>query len=90
MVNRTSSTLYSGMVPGLIAGNYCLSEVLINLRVLVEKAGVALVIAEIKGLNAEENIIELTDRPPINYTRMSIDVGSETCKSKESSSCSKT
>ena len=88
LINRTSSTLYSGMVPGLIAGNYSLSEVRINLRALVEKVGAALVIAEITGLNPKENIIQLKDRPPISYTRMSIDVGSETHKREEYSSLS--
>ena len=32
LITRNSTTLYSGMVPGLIAGHYKLNEALINLR----------------------------------------------------------
>ena len=83
LINRTSSTLYSGMVPGLIAGNYSFTEVLINLRALVEKAGVEFVVGEITGLNPEEKTIDLKGRPPIQYSRMSINVGSETYRNND-------
>ena len=43
------TTLYSGMVPGLIAGLYSRDEVTIDLRRLAAEAGVAFVEAEIQG-----------------------------------------
>ena len=49
LVNRQSSTLYSGMIPGLIAGHYKRSDVAIDLRRLCDRAGVSLVIAASPG-----------------------------------------
>ena len=51
LVNRSSTTLYSGMVPGLIAGLYKRDQVAIDLRRLATEAGVAFDEAEIKGLD---------------------------------------
>ncbi len=50
LVNRCSTALYSGMVPGLIAGLYQRDELAIDLRQLCDRAGVAFVEAEITGL----------------------------------------
>ena len=43
LVNRSSTALYSGMVPGLIAGLYQRDELAINLRQLCAQARVAFV-----------------------------------------------
>ena len=51
LVNRTSTALYSGMVPGLIAGIYNRDDLAIDLRQLCDRAGVAFIEAEITGLN---------------------------------------
>ena len=53
LINRSSTALYSGMVPGLIAGIYQQDELAIDLRQLCDRAGVAFVEAEITGLNPE-------------------------------------
>ena len=47
LVNRSSTALYSGMVPGWIAGLYQRNELAIDLRQLCDQAGVAFVQAEI-------------------------------------------
>jgi len=83
LVDRNSTTLYSGMIPGLIAGDYVLDEISIDLRALSAKAGVAFVVGEITGLNVENNSIMIEGRPPFNYTRLSLDVGGETFKNEE-------
>ena len=59
LVNRQSSTLYSGMIPGLIAGHYPRSDVAIDLRRLCDRAGVALVIAEITGVDVKQQQLQL-------------------------------
>ena len=46
LVNRQSTSLYSGMVPGLVAGHYPREAVAIDLRQLSDQAGVAFVVAE--------------------------------------------
>ncbi len=78
LVNRNSTTIYSGMIPGLIAGKYKLDETSIDLRRLADQAGVAIVVAEIIGIDIFKNCLFLANRPPIFFDRLSIDVGSET------------
>ena len=75
LVNRTSTTLYSGMVPGLIAGLYSRDQVAIDLRRLAIEAGVAFVKAEIQGLDLTSQTLQLEDRLPFPFTQLSLDVG---------------
>ena len=75
LVNRCSTTLYSGMVPGLIAGLYQRDELSINLRKLCDEAGVAFVEAEITGLDTERNCLHLRERPELHFNWLSLDVG---------------
>ena len=75
LVNRQSATLYSGMIPGLIAGHYKRSEIAIDLRRLCDRAGVALVIAEITGLDTAQQQLLLRDRPALRFSQLSINVG---------------
>lgn len=75
LINRRSTALYSGMVPGLIAGIYAPDEVAIDLRTLADRAGVALIIAEITGIDRHKRLLLLQDRAPLPYDRLSLDVG---------------
>ena len=75
LVNRKSTTLYSGMVPGLIAGVYERDELAIDLRQLCDQAGVAFVEAEITGLSIEQHHLNLRDRPALHFDWLSLDVG---------------
>ena len=78
LINRHSTSLYSGMVPGLIAGEYRLDEPSIDLRRLADQAGVAMVIAEITGLDLAQKQVLLNHRPAISFDQLSLDVGAET------------
>ena len=78
LVSRASTLLYSGMVPGLIAGLYGRQECSIDLRRLCQLAGVAFVRAEITGLDLERRELVLAGRPPIRWDRLSLDVGAVT------------
>ena len=75
LVNRSSTTLYSGMVPGLIAGLYNSDQVTIDLRRLAEEAGVAFVQAEIQSLDLTSQTLQLEGRLPLPFTQLSLDVG---------------
>ena len=75
LVNRCSTALYSGMVPGLIAGIYQRDELAIDLRRLCDRAGVAFVEAEITGLDTHQNCLHLLDRPGLHFDWLSLDVG---------------
>ncbi|WP_320665067.1 selenide, water dikinase SelD [Prochlorococcus sp. MIT 1223] len=82
LVNRNSTTIYSGMFPGVIAREYCWNDAQIDLRVLADRAEVVLVIDEILGLNAKEKTLFLKHRPNLNFSRISLDFGSSTNTSK--------
>ncbi len=83
LINRTSQTFYSGMIPGLVAGYYKPEDLLIDLRKLADQARISIVIAEIIGLDVKSNYVELRDRPPIYFDRLSLDVGSQTSCGKD-------
>ena len=78
LVNRHSTTLYSGMVPALVAGRYPLEDCRIDLRDLCRRAGVTFVQAEIVGLDPQARELQLKDRPGLRFDRLSLDVGCQT------------
>ena len=74
LVGRTSTALYSGMVPGLIAGIYQRDQVAVDLRDLTDQAGVALVVAEITGLDLQNQQLQLDQRPSLPYEHLSLNL----------------
>ncbi len=78
LISRKSTTFYSGMVPGLIAGYYLPDEAIIDLAFLANQAGAAFVSAEIIGISSNSKLLLLKDRPSINFDIISINVGAET------------
>ena len=78
LVSRHSTALYSGMVPGLVAGLYQPNECAIDLRRLCGQVGVTFVQAEITGLELELRELQLQGRPPLRWDVLSLDLGSVT------------
>ena len=78
LVNRHPTALYSGMVPGLIAGIYRREELSINLPHLCDRAGVAFVQAEISGIDSQRQDLLLHQRPALSFGVLSLDVGAVT------------
>lgn len=78
LVSRHSSALYSGMVPGLVAGLYSPDDAAIALRPLCARAGVTFIQAEITGLDPAARELHLLGRPPLRFDRLSLDLGSVT------------
>ena len=78
LVNRHSTALYSGMVPGVVAGLYREAEAAIDLRRLCRLAQVTFVQAEITGLDLSARELRLEGRPPLRFDRLSLDVGAVT------------
>lgn len=68
--------VYSGMVPGLVAGIYDRSEVELDVRPLARRAGVRVVVAACTQVDPQRRLIHLEGRPPIPYDVASINVGS--------------
>ncbi len=80
LVSRHSTALYSGMVPGLVAGHYDRESCSIDLRRLCEVAGVTFLQAEISGLDPAARELLLEGRPPLRFERLSLDVGAVTAE----------
>ena len=78
LVSRCGFGLYSGMVPGLVAGIYQRDQCSIDLRRLCRQAGVRFVQAEIAGLETGARLLRLLGRPPLVYEFLSLDVGAVT------------
>ncbi len=90
LVNRQSTALYSGMVPGLVAGIYTRQDLEINLRRLADQAEVAFVIDEITGLDPMKQQLLFAGRSPLSYDRLSLNLGSVTQEPKATSGENKT
>ncbi|MBI3146834.1 MAG: FAD-dependent oxidoreductase [Pseudogulbenkiania sp.] len=78
LVTPEPMLIYSGMLPGWMAGHYRLDQCFIDLRPLAQAAGVRLILAPLAGLDAERRCIALPNGAQLEYDLLSLDVGSET------------
>ena len=67
---------YSGMMPGVLAGQYPQESMEIDLVRLCRSAGARLVISEVTGLDVEKQELLFADRPALRFDQLSIGVGS--------------
>lgn len=77
LITPSPYQIYSGMLPGWMAGHYSLSDCRINLRPLAEAAGVRLIFSKVVGIDAKRRRVELSDGTYLDYDGLSLDVGSE-------------
>jgi selenide,water dikinase len=77
LVTRDLHTPYSGMLPGYIAGHYTYDEAHIDLRPLAQFAQARIYHAEVSSLDLSQNQVICTDRPPIPFDYVSINIGSK-------------
>jgi selenide,water dikinase len=68
--------VYSGMVPGFVAGDYAAHELEIDGVPLARRAGARVLLARAVGVDARARRIALEGRPAIAYDVASLDVGS--------------
>ena len=68
--------VYSGMVPGLVAGDCAAHELEIDVVPLARRAGARVLLARATGIDPQRRRIELEGRPPLAYDVASLDVGS--------------
>ncbi|HSW26492.1 MAG TPA: FAD-dependent oxidoreductase [Burkholderiaceae bacterium] len=69
--------IYSGMVPGWMAGHYTLDQCSIALEPLARAAKVELALAPAVSMNANERTVTLADGRVAEYDVLSIDTGSQ-------------
>ena len=68
--------MYSGMVPGLVAGHYAADDCAIPLAPLAHAAGVSLVEASAVAMDADARVVRLSTGQQAEYELLSIDTGS--------------
>ena len=68
--------LYSGMLPGVVAGEYRLEDTLIDLRPLCLRAGARCLLGRARQIDTEGRKVEIDGRPAVRYDLASIDIGS--------------
>ncbi len=77
LVSPHSYATYSGMVPGVLAGQYRLDEAQIDVRALAARAGAAFIPDRVVRIDARRRRLDLAERPPLFYDLLSLDIGSQ-------------
>lgn len=76
LVLDRAEAVYSGMVPGLVAGDYAAHELEIDCWPLARRADARVVLAPAIRVDPTARKVELEGRPPVAYDLASLDVGS--------------
>ncbi|MGQ9687120.1 MAG: FAD-dependent oxidoreductase, partial [Thiobacillaceae bacterium] len=83
LVCPNAHTLYSGMVPGWLAGRYQWDEIHIDTARLAERAGVAWIPGHIAAVDAGARRIRLDDGRELEYELLSLNLGSDIRRPKD-------
>ena len=75
-ISNFSKVTYSGMLPGVLAGQYEPEAIEIDLVRLTQSAGARLIIDKVVGLDHQRRQVLFRERPPLSYDLLSIGVGS--------------
>lgn len=67
---------YSGMLPGVLAGQYPKEAMEIDLVRLCNSAGARLIVGKVTGLDLEKHELQFANRPPLAFELLSIGIGS--------------
>jgi selenide,water dikinase len=76
LVTRSRNTLYSGMLPGVVADLYRPQEAVIDTLPLARAAGAEVLYCEATGLEIAAQTLQCNGRGPLSYDIISVDVGS--------------
>ncbi|MGV3572871.1 MAG: FAD-dependent oxidoreductase [Ramlibacter sp.] len=75
LVSPHAHQVYSGMLPGWIAGHHPLQDCLVPLRPLAERAGIAFHLAAADALDVSRNALRCDDGRSLDFDLLSLDVG---------------
>jgi len=75
LIGREPQTPYSGMLPGLIRGDYTHQQAHIDLAPLAVAAQARLIMAEATAIDLDARHVTVANRPRIEFDLLSIDVG---------------
>jgi len=77
LVTPSRVHVYSGMVPGVVAGHYSVAEAQIDLARLATRAGVELVLGSVRSLDTAAKQVVLASGDAISYDVASLNLGSK-------------
>ncbi len=77
LIAREAMTPYSGMLPGLLRGEYSYDDAHIDCVRLAAAAGARLILAEADGLDLAARQVGIAGRPGVAWDLLSIDVGGQ-------------
>jgi selenide,water dikinase len=75
LIGREPETPYTGMLPGLIRGDYRFEQAHIDLAPLSASAGARLILAEAAAIDLADRRVAVNGRPDVPFDLLSIDVG---------------
>ena len=75
LIGREPETPYSGMLPGLIRGDYTHEQAHIDLAPLAAMANARLILAEATGFDPDARTVSIPGRPDVPFNLLSVDVG---------------
>ncbi|KGK41529.1 hypothetical protein LH51_14255 [Nitrincola sp. A-D6] len=78
LVSPSPWQYYSGMLPGLLAGDYRLQDCRVDLASMARRAGVELITAALEYWVADQRLLGLSDGQTLHYDLLSVNTGSET------------
>ena len=76
VVADQSEAVYSGMLPGVIAGEYAVEDALIDLRPLSHRAGARYFLGKAEHVDTTAKQVLIAGRAPVAYDWASLDIGS--------------
>lgn len=77
LIGREPETPYTGMLPGLIRGDYTFEQAHIDLAPLAASAGARLILAEATSIDLAARRLAVSGRPDVPFDLLSIDIGGE-------------
>lgn len=78
LITEEPQTIYSGMLPGWMAGHYSLDEVSIDIEALCRQAGVRFVQGSIAQVKADAGQLFSADKQHFTYDLLSLNTGADT------------
>ena len=80
LISEQPQTIYSGMLPGWMAGHYQLDDISIDIASLCRRAGVRFIQQSIVQVDAASNMVATTgdERLALNYDVLSLNTGADT------------
>ena len=75
LISPSGFTPYTGMLPGLISGNYKRKDAYVDLVKLCNASGVRLLIGSVDKINLYKKSVMVQGRPEITFDIISVNVG---------------